>query len=276
MKLLDLVSRASATREAAEGEETKFDPGQLGALTPSYATLEMFQGMEPDPRDDIYAMAIIAHQLLTGKHPYNRRCAPKALKDGLKVAPLDKLNTRQNRTLARGLEFERENRIGSVEEFLDGLRVKKRNKALIALPIALAATLMAGLYAPVTNYLEEQDREAIISEVVPADVAAIENVLNLAGALDDIEQTQLVLADERVTNAVLALLERGDEGVQQGLALIAKFPSDVAAIKDDELFALYEGRRDAAFAPLQSRYDIDAARVAVARLTAICKTCAAS
>ena len=54
LKLVDFgIARASATRDDAEGEETKFDPGRLGALTPSYATVEMFAGQELDPRDDI-------------------------------------------------------------------------------------------------------------------------------------------------------------------------------------------------------------------------------
>ena len=66
-----------------EGETTVFDPGELGALTLAYATIEMFEGVEPDPRDDIYAMAIIAYQLFTGKHPYGRKNAPKAQEEGL-------------------------------------------------------------------------------------------------------------------------------------------------------------------------------------------------
>ncbi|MCP4043025.1 MAG: serine/threonine protein kinase, partial [Gammaproteobacteria bacterium] len=67
-KLLDFgIARASKTRADATGETTVFDPGQLGALTPAYATVEMFDGQDPDPRDDLYAMACIAYELFTGK-----------------------------------------------------------------------------------------------------------------------------------------------------------------------------------------------------------------
>jgi hypothetical protein len=38
-------------------DATVFDPGSLGALTPAYASPEMLEQREPDPRDDIYALA---------------------------------------------------------------------------------------------------------------------------------------------------------------------------------------------------------------------------
>ena len=49
-----------------------FDPGSLGALTPAYASPEMLEHREPDPRDDIYALGCITYELLTGKHPFDR------------------------------------------------------------------------------------------------------------------------------------------------------------------------------------------------------------
>jgi len=45
---------------------------KLSALTPPYASPEMLEGGSPDPRDDIYALACIAHELLTGHHPFDR------------------------------------------------------------------------------------------------------------------------------------------------------------------------------------------------------------
>ena len=61
VKLLDFgIARASATKAGTEGDKTLFDPGELGALTPAYASIEMFEGIAPDPRDDIYALACTA------------------------------------------------------------------------------------------------------------------------------------------------------------------------------------------------------------------------
>ena len=44
-------------------------------MTPAYASREMLLGMDPDPRDDIYALACVAYELFAGQHPFDRRTA---------------------------------------------------------------------------------------------------------------------------------------------------------------------------------------------------------
>ena len=69
----------------ADGEKTVFDAGSLGALTPTYASYEMLKGLEPTKSDDVYAVALVAYELFTGKHPYNRVPADKALEQALSL-----------------------------------------------------------------------------------------------------------------------------------------------------------------------------------------------
>ncbi|NKC12289.1 MAG: protein kinase [Gammaproteobacteria bacterium] len=280
VKLLDFgIARASATRDDAEGEQTKFDPGELGALTPSYATVEMFNGEDPDPRDDIYAMAIIAYQLFTGKHPYNRRPAPKALERGLTPDYIDKLTKRQNKALADGLALLRGDRTASVEAFLTGLRPYKRNLALtVGLPAAFIAALVAGLWFPVANYLERLEREAILAPLEEtADAAAIGKVIDQAVALGDAEKTDRILGDDLMVGAIVALLKSADEtSVRAGLALTVdtrlgdaislRIKSDKAA--QASVTALYQRHITAAFAPDADppRYDFAGALAQLAKL----------
>ena len=40
--------------------------------TPAYASPEMIEGLDPDPRDDVFALACIVYELLTGRHPFGR------------------------------------------------------------------------------------------------------------------------------------------------------------------------------------------------------------
>lgn len=121
---------------------TVFDAGRLGAMTPSYASCEMFDRLDPDPRDDIYALACVTYELLTGSHPFSNLAAPQARAAGLTPAPIAGLNTRQNRALLRGLAFAREDRTSSVEDFLEEL-TQPRNPAPGLLVGGISASLVA-------------------------------------------------------------------------------------------------------------------------------------
>lgn len=262
IKLLDFgIARASKTKGDAEGETTLFDPGQLGALTPTYATLEMFEGEDPDPRDDIYALAIMAYQLLTGKHPYGKKSAPKAKELGLVPEPVAKLGKAQNRGLARALALHREDRTPTVEAFLDSITRKKSRTGLWATgAAAVLALALAGAWGPVNRYLETQRVEELIAVLQQGGAQAIRDGLERARALGE-EPFERVLADERTVATVAAFLAADDANVQPGLALIAGYPQSFQQqVKEVEaaraaIIAHYEARITADFAPAGQRYD---------------------
>lgn len=106
---------------AADGEKTVFDAGELGALTPTYASYEMLKGKEPSTSDDVYALALVAYEVFTGRHPYNRTPADKALEQGLKPEPIPWMKRRHWRALKRGLAIKGEDRTATVEDFYAGL-----------------------------------------------------------------------------------------------------------------------------------------------------------
>ena len=53
VKVIDFGIARVFQRPEEETDATIFDPGSLGALTPAYASPEMLEHREPDPRDDI-------------------------------------------------------------------------------------------------------------------------------------------------------------------------------------------------------------------------------
>ncbi len=105
----------------SDGEKTVFDAGSLGALTPTYASYEMLKGMEPSKADDVYAVALVAYELFTGKHPYDRVPADKALERGMKPAPVPFLKRRHWKALKKGLELRGEDRTQTIDEFHEGM-----------------------------------------------------------------------------------------------------------------------------------------------------------
>ncbi|MGC1549688.1 MAG: bifunctional serine/threonine-protein kinase/formylglycine-generating enzyme family protein [Rhodanobacter sp.] len=116
------IARAGKHFGDATGEQTVFDAGTLGALTPAYASLEMIRGGEPSPSDDIYALGCVTFELLTGKHPFDKVSAEVALKEGRKPPPVPGITRRQYKTLCDAVAFHSEQRLKSAVELVEGLR----------------------------------------------------------------------------------------------------------------------------------------------------------
>lgn len=117
------IARAVTSPEdlQADSETTLFDAGSLGALTPTYASYEMLTGQQPTKSDDVYAVALVAYELFTGRHPYDRTPADKALERGLEPAPVPFLKRRHWRALKKGLALKREDRYEDVDAFYAGM-----------------------------------------------------------------------------------------------------------------------------------------------------------
>ena len=134
-KILDFgLARAVAKIEYGADGTTVFDAGSLGALTPTYASLEMLEGEHPDAKDDIYAIGCIVYQLYSGQHPFNRVPADEAYRHKLEPKKISKLTSRQWESLLQALAFRREKRIKSIDHFWN----KFSSKALININVDLS------------------------------------------------------------------------------------------------------------------------------------------
>ncbi len=161
IKVLDFGIARAAPSQMERGEKTIFDAGQLGAISPAYASLEMLQGAEPDPRDDIYALACVTYELLTGHHPFNRIDAAKAAAQRLQPAPVRGLSRAQWHGLRRGLTFERSARTPTAAEFVQNLTQKSRRPLMwksLAASILLIGLAAAGAQFAFWQYHTVQQR----------------------------------------------------------------------------------------------------------------------
>ena len=104
-----------------EREETRFDPGSLGAKTNAYATAEMLAETHPQPSDDVYGLACVVYELLSGKHPYDKKNAIQAENENLVVKPIKGLNQNQFKALSKGLACRRKSRISSAKAFYEAI-----------------------------------------------------------------------------------------------------------------------------------------------------------
>ena len=120
-------------------------------LTPAYASCEMLEGRESDPRDDVYSFACVIYEMLCGKRPFGELTALQARETGAHVPPLEVLSRGQNAALSRALAFDREARTASVEKLLDGLVAKQKPR--IRPTIIVGGATFAGAMAVGLSYL---------------------------------------------------------------------------------------------------------------------------
>ncbi len=201
IKVLDFGIAARVTNPIAGEEDdgadkTVFDVKQFGAFTPAYATCEIMEGSEPDPRDDIYALGCVSYQLLAGKHPFNRKRATFARDNGLVPEPIPTLTRRQQKALNKSLSFSHAECTPTVEEFIDGMR--RRKSRLIPIAASIAAILIVGVFAlqsTIVNYLQEQEQERIMALLTSGDQQQI------VSGLDELRQTDGTLRSNLISAA---------------------------------------------------------------------------
>jgi serine/threonine protein kinase len=129
VKVIDFGIARVFQRPEEDSDATVFDPGSLGALTPAYASPEMLEHLEPDPRDDIYALGCITYELLTGRHPFDRQSATQARASNRQPQRPENLSNRQWRALRATLAFDRKSRTPTVSRFVEEFGALERASA---------------------------------------------------------------------------------------------------------------------------------------------------
>jgi serine/threonine protein kinase len=151
-KILDFGIARAVPSSAADDANDVFDAGSLGAYTEAYATDEMVDGRDPHPADDMYALGIIAYELLCGCHPYLRHSAPSARELGIRPESLRGMKRNEARAIASCLSLERERRPRDAGEFLKLFRAG--SPLLQASIAAIVALAIAAGWLSYQNYRE--------------------------------------------------------------------------------------------------------------------------
>ncbi len=139
-KVLDFGIARAASKET---QKHKFDAGQLGALTPAYATIEMIRDEPLTFADDVYALACVAYEIFSGQHPYQSHSALEAKQLGLKPKPIAGLSHREWKALSHALALEKNQRTPSVPAFMTEL-FPRRSTAALSVAVVFAVIALGG------------------------------------------------------------------------------------------------------------------------------------
>ena len=178
VKVLDFGIACAAARADMQHIDTVFDARDLGALTPAYASLEMLQGKAPDPADDVYALACVCYEILSGKHPYGKLSAQKALEVNLEVPAIRGLYRRQRSALNHALALKREERTATIDDFLDEIEPRSIWPKVFGTTAIIAVLAAAGSYYYVFYEMEFVDDEII--DLTQEQKLAVKDFLELA------------------------------------------------------------------------------------------------
>jgi serine/threonine protein kinase len=234
---------------------TQFDPGKrLRALTPAYASLEMWTGESPAPSDDIYALGCITYELIGGHHPFGQASARDALAAGTVPKRLPDLNRTQWEALRKTLAFRRSERTVSVGQFVLAFAPKsflRRNMVWVGAGAlaAVAAVLATGAYS-YRSYLQ-QDLDLAMPEPMRRHVQLsgvqrkeVSDYLTLAGdnlkdAKPELDPQDLsyILTDgpnnvDQIVNAVLRIEPDNKTALEMKATMAALYEQKARQLSD--------------------------------------------
>jgi serine/threonine protein kinase len=196
VKIFDFgIARAVKQGTRAEGTHTAFDPGTLGALTPAYASREIALGQEPDARDDVYAIACVIYELLTGTHPYNGVSGDVASAKSLVAARPVRVLGRRWRTLRNALDYARSRRPATAKAMLDAFVERRKPPVLYATAgVAALAIVIVGIMVARSHFAAER-KEELAAALASADATRIDAELPTLRELDPAERAALFLSE---------------------------------------------------------------------------------
>lgn len=194
-KVIDFgIARLS---KQSDRDKTRFDPGSLGAVSTAYASVEMLlMDDDPDPRDDIYGLACVTYELISGKHAFNGAIATKAERKKMRPRPVKGLRNAEFQVILKGLSFDRKYRTPTAEQFFQDLYLpqisakRKLSRWLIISPILLLALILTPWLG--NKAYDVWQKKQIIAAISQKQLSGIEKFQ----ALSIIEQSDLLIEED--------------------------------------------------------------------------------
>jgi len=232
-----LIDFGTARQARADAESA-----YLG-YSPAYSSAELLDGQPPCPSDDIYSLACIAYEMLSGARPWDSPPAGGRRRPPLRRPP--GLRFGRWRALRQALLYERGRRPRDVRRFVDRLTGTGRGRRTlgIALPLgALAAALATAVYVGWTDAADRLALARLERALTPIREAAQDQRETALAALNDLppalRSAALAALDRDMIEPLLERVSRSavhDDadliGLRREAAALAEFYPDSARLR---------------------------------------------
>jgi len=198
-KILDFgIARAVQVAERVAGmpvpdsiRDQRDDSGFQG-YTVNYASPEALSGSPPSTSEDVFALGIVAYELVSGSHPFKRMSALEARAANLERPALRGLKRRESNAIDKALAYDQAQRFTDAAAFLRQLQgIPVIQQALV---VAVAVLVIAAGILWYRNYLDSLPNEPL--EQLPAQVQRdfLDKVRQGNASLDYLKRTHDITA----------------------------------------------------------------------------------
>ena len=167
--------------------------------TLSYAAPQALERQPADTSDDVFAVGLVAYELLSGTHPFKNLPANEAQSQNLRPAFIKGLKRREWRAIDKALAFTRKDRFADAAAFLRSLQgwtLLQRSLATAVLALSILAVALA--YRSYVDSLPD----VAFADLPPAEQQIVTAALaDGRSALHLVEQEHIMEASDDAANA---------------------------------------------------------------------------
>lgn len=138
------------------------------AVTPRYASPELLAGHDPKPTDDVYALACIAYECLSGNVPFERPRKRGECDPSLRPPRPPAMPKHQYLAIAKALEFDPKDRTASVRQFHAEFMATRANLARRWAWIGVAVAVLAAVAFYRLPLLRQLSSQLRVGAPIPA------------------------------------------------------------------------------------------------------------